>query len=105
MEIRHFLSRNGRDALQEWLSGIDDVRARVAVLRRIDRLSRGNSGDCRFCKAGVWELRIDVGPGYRVYCARADSGSVLLLGGGSKRTQQADIRTAVARLKDYRSRS
>jgi putative addiction module killer protein len=104
MEIRHYLSRNGRDAFQDWLDRIEDVRARVAVLRRIDRFARGNVGDCRFCKAGVWELRIDVGPGYRVYYAIADSGIALLLAGGSKRTQQADIRAAVARWKDYRSR-
>ena len=66
--------------------------------------ARGNAGDCRFCQAGVWELRLDVGPGLRVYYAKAGAGSLLLLGGGAKRTQQADIETAIARWKDYRSR-
>lgn len=103
MDVRHYLARDGRDPIQDWLDRIDDVRTRVAILRRIDRLARGNAGDCRFCGAGVWELRIDVGPGYRVYYAKAGSGIALLLAGGPKRTQQTDIRTAVARWKDYRS--
>jgi len=80
------------------------LRIRVAVLRRIDRLAAGNSGDHRFCRARVWELRVDLGPGFRVYYATAGTNLLLLLGGGSKRTQQADIEAAVVRWRDYRNR-
>jgi len=104
MDVRHFLAPDGRDPFQEWLDGIADIRVRVAVLRRIDRLAAGNFGDRRFCGTGVWELRLDIGPGFRVYYAMAGTGSLLVLGGGPKRTQQADIEQAVARWKQYRSR-
>jgi putative addiction module killer protein len=65
----------------------------------------GNPGDERFCRDGVWELRIDCGPGYRVYFARLARDRILLLGGGSKSTQRADISQAVERLRDYGTRS
>jgi putative addiction module killer protein len=76
----------------------------VAVLRRVDRMAGGNPGDHRFCRDGVWELRVDCGPGYRVYFARASADRVVLLGGGSKRGQSADIATAAAQWADYRER-
>lgn len=104
MDVRHYLARDGRDPFQDWIDGLEEVRTRVAVLRRIDRLALGIVGDCRFCRSGVWELRIDLGPGYRVYYAKAGTEVLLLLAGGPKRTQDADIRSAVARWKDYRSR-
>ncbi len=104
MDVRHFVDRHGRDPFQEWLDGIADVRLRAAVLRGVDRLAAGNLGDRRFCAAGVWELRLDLGPGFRVYYAMAGTGMLLLLGGGPKRTQQADIEKAVTRWKEYRSR-
>ena len=63
---------------------------RIIIQRRIDRVANGNFGDHRFCRDGVWELRIDYGPGYRVYYARAGETVVLLLCGGSKRSQSAD---------------
>lgn len=104
MDVRHYLARDSRDPFQEWLDGLPDVRVRVAVLRRIDRLAAGNPGDHRFCRAGVWELRVDLGPGFRAYYATVGTEILLLLGGGSKRTQQTDIENAAARWKDYRSR-
>jgi len=102
MDVRHYVASDGRDPFQDWLDALPDTRARVAVLRRIDRLARGNTGDCRFCRSGVWELRVDFGPGFRVYYVRAGADLLLLLGGGPKRSQQSDIETAVARWKDYR---
>jgi putative addiction module killer protein len=104
MDVWHYLSPEGRDLFQEWHDGLTDLRARVAVIRRIDRLAAGNTGDGRFCRSGVWELRIDLGPGLRVYYAIAGAGIVLLLGGGTKRTQRLDIERAVARWRDYGSR-
>ena len=80
------------------------MRARIAILRRVDRVARGNFGDHRFCREGVWELRIDVGAGSRVYYAQAGQTVVLLLCGGDKRTQDADIARAVACWQDYQRR-
>lgn len=104
MEIRHYVTPEGTDPFQEWLDGLKDLRGRVAVLRRVDRIITGNFGDCRFCRDGVWELRIDVGPGYRVYYAELGGEQMLLLGGGPKRTQQADIIRAARHLYDFRRR-
>ena len=67
MRIIHYLTDAGKDLYQDWLDGLRDMRARVAIQRRVDRLAIGTFGDHRFCRAGVCELRIDVGAGYRVY--------------------------------------
>lgn len=68
-ELQHCLTGNGHDPVQEWLDGLRDARTQAAILRRLDREAAGNFGDPTFCRDGVWELRIDVGPGYRVYYA------------------------------------
>ena len=94
-ELRHFETTDGRDPLQEWLDGLRDGRAFAAVLRRIDRMASGNFGDHAFCRDGVWELRIDFGPGYRVYYALRGRTVVILLCGGDKRRQRRDIEQAV----------
>ena len=70
----------------KWLGRLRDRKTQVA-LRRVNRMEHGNFGDHRFCRDGVWELRLDVGPGLRVYYAQAGQRIVLLLCGGSKRTQ------------------
>jgi putative addiction module killer protein len=95
-DVIHYLSPAGQDPFQRWLDGLTDLRCRAAVLRRVDRMADGNPGDQRFCRDGVWELRVDCGPGYRVYFARPTANRVLLLYGGSKRSQSIDITTAVA---------
>jgi putative addiction module killer protein len=66
MEIRRYLTASGRDVFGEWLSKLKDVRTRAKIVTRIDRLSLGNFGDCRALRGGLFELRIDWGPGYRV---------------------------------------
>ena len=71
MEIRHYVAQNGLDPIQDWMDALKDVAGRVTILRRIDRLTTGNFGDHKFCRDGVWELRIDFGPGYRVHYALA----------------------------------
>ena len=88
----------------DWRSGLRDMKARIAVDRRINRIDLGNFGDHRFCRDGVWELRIDVGQGYRVYYAPAGAQFVLLLCGGDKRTQEADIDRACACWQDWQRR-
>jgi len=85
-EIRHYLTPNEKDVYMEWRKHIRDGKARLAIDRRINRIELGNFGDHKFCRDGVWELRIDVGPGYRVYYAVAGAQVVLLLCGGDKRT-------------------
>jgi putative addiction module killer protein len=104
MQILHYLTAEGRDLLQDWLDGLRDMRVRIATLRRVDRVARGNFVDHRFCREEVWELRIDVGAGYRSYYAQAGQTVVLLLCGGDKRTQDADIARAVACWQDYQRR-
>jgi putative addiction module killer protein len=101
-QIRHFLTSSGRDPFAEWRGLIRDSKARIAVDRRINRLELGNFGDHRHCREGVWELRIDVGPGYRVYYAMAGRVVVLLLCGGSKRTQEMDIAKACQYWSEWR---
>lgn len=83
------------DLFAKWLDSLDDIRARARVLARIERLSSANPGDAQPVGAGVSELRIDYGPGYRVYYKRCGDDLIILLAGGDKRTQTKDIKTAI----------
>ena len=83
------------EVFARWLDGLRDVRARARVQVRIERLAAGNPGDVRPVGEGVSELRIDHGPGYRVYYKRQGSTVVVLLAGGDKRTQSDDIESAL----------
>lgn len=78
-----------------WIDGLRDQAGRARVLMRVDRLIHGNPGDHRNLSEGVSELKIDMGPGYRVYYARRGDQLLLLLGGGSKATQAKDIAKAL----------
>jgi putative addiction module killer protein len=103
--IEHYLTPDGpHDIYLQWLSRLRDRQAKVAVIRRVNRIEQGNFGDHKFCRDGVWELRVDTGPGYRVYYARTGQRIVLLLCGGDKRTQETDIRQAVAYWRDWQGR-
>ncbi|HEY0940480.1 MAG TPA: type II toxin-antitoxin system RelE/ParE family toxin [Steroidobacter sp.] len=86
----------------QWLSGLRNRQARTRVHARIDRLRSGNSGDARSVGDGVSELRIDHGPGYRVYFMRRGVDAVVLLCGGDKRTQPRDIERAMTIAQDWR---
>jgi putative addiction module killer protein len=79
----------------KWLDGLPDLQARARVLARIDRLADGNPGDVKSVGGGVSEMRIDYGPGYRVYFAARGRELVILLAGGDKRSQPRDIKTAL----------
>lgn len=83
------------ETFAQWLDGLRDVRARARVQVRIERLAEGNAGDVEPVGEGVSELRIDYGPGYRVYFKKHGREVVILLAGGEKRTQSADIKTAL----------
>ena len=83
------------ETFAKWLDGLDDIRARARILVRIERLAAGNPGDVKPVGEGVSELRIDYGPGYRVYYTMQGRSVVILLAGGDKRTQSRNIKTAL----------
>lgn len=107
IEIRDYLTSDGRDPFKDWLAGLADRMARARIIARVGRMAGGNFGDCKPIAdgAGVWELRIDHGPGYRVYYAAAGKKIVILLVGGDKRRQKADIKTAEDYWKDWQARN
>jgi putative addiction module killer protein len=92
--LRPRRSRSCRPQSTRWFTGLRDQRAKARILARIRRLSIGNFGDTKTVGGGVSELRIDYGPGYRIYFARRGTLLVLLLTGGDKSRQQADIAAA-----------
>ncbi|MFL6289832.1 MAG: type II toxin-antitoxin system RelE/ParE family toxin [Thermoanaerobaculia bacterium] len=83
------------EVFAEWLDGLRDLRARARIQARIERLAMGNPGDVRPVGEGVSELRIDHGPGYRVYYTKRGQELIILLAGGDKSTQAEDIQTAL----------
>ena len=87
-------------AFDRWLKGLKDSKDRTKIQARIDRLANGNAGDVAPIGQGLSELRIDFGPGYRVYYARAGKTLYLLLCGGDKGSQNADIKIAHAMWKE-----
>ena len=105
IEIRRYVNSAGKDVFGDWFSRLADSRAQAKVATRINRLTAGNFGDCKPLRDGVCELRIDWGPGYRVYYAVIGKACVLLLCGGDKRKQSADINRALQYLKDYKQRT
>jgi len=105
LEIRRYCLANGFEPLTDWLRRLSDRQAKARLLARIDRLEAGNFGDCKFLRDGVFELRIDWGPGYRVYFGRSGTTVVILLCAGDKRRQAADIERAVEFWNDYKLRS
>jgi putative addiction module killer protein len=90
----HVIEVRQTEVFSNWLRKLRDENARARIQIRIRRLSLGNFGDVKPVGDGVSELRIDYGPGYRVYLQRQGNLLVLLLAGGSKRTQDADIAKA-----------
>ena len=103
-EIRHYLNADEKDLYLDWLKRLRDPIAKVQVVKRINRVEQGNFGDHKFCRDGVWEIRIDVGAGYRVYYGKANLRIVLLLCAGDKRTQDSDIDRAVEYWQDWQRR-
>jgi putative addiction module killer protein len=89
------------DVYREWLDALKDRAGRARILVRVDRLIHGNPGQHRDLTDGVSELKIDVGPGYRVYYAQRGTSLLLLLVGGDKSTQQKDIAMAIHLAKSF----
>ena len=105
VEIRYYQTADSRRPFTQWLQALRDRHARARIQARLARVAAGNMGDVVAVGGGVMELRIDWGPGYRVYFSRVGRVIVLLLCGGSKNTQQKDIERAQANLEDYKVRS
>ena len=84
------------EVYRDWMNSLQDraIRARIQV--RVDRLAHGNPGQHRVLSRGVSELKVDVGPGYRVYYTERNGEVIVLLAGGDKSSQQRDIKTAIA---------
>ncbi len=104
-ELEVYLTAEGRAPFTEWLDSLRDTRVRVKIRTRLNRIRLGNFGDSASVGEGVKELRIDFGPGYRVYFGQAGTKVVLLLCGGDKSTQTQDILQAKSYWKDHQKRS
>ncbi len=104
MELRIYIDRQGRAPFTQWLESLEDVRARAQIRARLARVAAGNLGDCKPLREGVQELRIDHGPGYRVYMSRQGPVVVLLLYGSDKAEQSRAIRQAIEYLSDWKQR-
>lgn len=83
------------EVFAKWIDELQDIRVRARILVRIERLSAGNPGDVKSIGEGVSEMRIDYGPGYRVYYKQQGHKVVILLAGGDKQSQAKDIKTAL----------
>jgi putative addiction module killer protein len=103
-ELKQYSDANGNNLFAEWLNSLKDRQGLARIAARLLRLENGNFGDCKSVGDGVWELRIDTGPGYRVYYAIENKKLVLLCHGGDKSSQSTDIIKAISRWKDWQTR-
>ena len=103
--LLHYQTSEGRDVIEDWLVSLRDRRAAARIAARLARAAGGNLGDWKPVREGVCELRVHNGPGYRVYFARLGQVVVLLLCGGDKGSQDADVDTALERFKDFKRRT
>lgn len=87
MEIKEYVTPAGKAPFREWLNRMRDLRAKIKILQRLDRLTLGHFGDSKYLREGVYELRISEGKGYRIYYGKEADTIVLLLCGGDKHGQ------------------
>jgi len=104
MELLEYVKDGGRTPFEVWLKRLDQT-TRARVRTRLNRLRLGYLGDCKSIRGGVLELRLDFGPGYRVYLVRIYSDQLGILCGGDKQTQKKDIQTAQRYWKDYQEKA
>ena len=103
MEVREYLTIDGHSPFAKWFDRLNAVAA-VKVVTAIHRMEQSNLSNVKGVGSGVMEYRINFGPGYRVYFGKDGDRLVILLAGGSKKRQSADIRTAQAYWQDYKMR-
>jgi len=104
IEVFRYVTESGREPVKEWLQSLQDKRAQAKIRVRLKRLEAGMFGDCEPVGDGVLELREHLGAGYRVYFGRHGKAVVILLCGGSKKTQPPDIKTARQYWADWKRR-
>jgi putative addiction module killer protein len=104
VELRIYTDAQNNAPFEQWLETLKDRTARAKVRARLERVKAGNFGDCKAVRDGVQELRIDHGPGYRVFLSRQGPVVVLLLCGGDKGNQEIAIRQAIGFLNDWKQR-
>jgi putative addiction module killer protein len=102
-DIRYYVASDGRQPFAEWFAAME-VIARAKLTRAIVRLEQGNFSNVKSVGEGVFEYRVDFGPGYRVYFGQDGPSLVILLTGGTKKRQQRDIGAAHAYWQDYKER-
>jgi putative addiction module killer protein len=102
--VKYFKTNSGKIPFKQWLNDLSDMKTRVAIELRIDRILLGNLGQCKSLGGGLHELKIDVGPGYRVYLGKVGQQVILLLCAGDKKSQPKNIVKAREYLKDYKIR-
>ncbi|CCI19167.1 conserved hypothetical protein [Microcystis aeruginosa PCC 9807] len=102
-EIERYVTADGQIPFDNWFDSIRVSKTQTIISKRLDRVRMGNLGDYRSVGGGVFELRIDYDPGYRIYFGQVGTTIVLLLCGGDKGTQIKDIRQAQEYWRDYRS--
>lgn len=100
MDVREYLSADGKNLYRDWLNALD-VKPRARIQARVLRFSTGNLGEHKSVGGGVWEARVMFGPGYRIYFGKDGAQLVLLLLGGDKSTQTADVTRAQESWKAY----
>ncbi len=103
-EVAYYETEDGKQPFRDWLLSLSDKEGRRKIRARIDRVSLGNLGYCEPVGEGVMELKIDYGPGYRVYFGQVGNKLVILLNGGTKSSQRKDIKAAHECWADYRRR-
>jgi putative addiction module killer protein len=102
-ELRGYVDQNGKARFADWLEALDAIAA-AKVTIALTRMELGNFSKAKAVGAGVFEYKIDFGPGYRIYFGRDGERLIILVGGGTKRRQQADIAAAQERWADYKRR-
>lgn len=105
IRLLEYVTEDGKNVFRTWIRKLKDNTARARIRVRLNRIRLGNFGDCRPVGEGVSEIRIDYGPGYRVYFGRSDFAVVILLCGGTKKKQSEDIKLAQKYWADYQRRT
>lgn len=100
--VKIYRNQDGKEPLVDWLESVQDITTRARIKNRLRRLELGNLGDTKSVGQGVYELRLDFGPGFRVYFGNVDNMIVLLLCGGDKGSQTKDIKKAIEYWFDYK---
>lgn len=100
--IDYYKTRTGKEPAKEWLSSVKDTLTQAILYKRIRQAGLGQFGKARNLGDGIWELKVDYGPGYRLYYGIHGDELILILMGGSKRTQTADIKKARAYWIDWK---